>query len=661
LIAVILNVGRGRDPAPEPILVKGLQVAWTRRETVELNDDDAQGGSKRRLTLLWAKGTAAQPAQPGTLDIFFGNNLQRMATWSVFEYDNVNASPLKALVQSRGGTSNNSPLTLQLGPISNGLHTTATAIAAASSAVNAPELAVIDKVPETPTGEDFALFTHDRTGQNSTVTWTWTGNSKAAAVAVQIDTATPPSLESPEDLARRFEPILYFHEAEQDFPSDPKRYLEQCALWRAESPRNKKQSWGGKGNPFPRAPLIEHGKIAARQNETGPGQSFLGATGMGFLTQSASETRFLELGGWRNKAGNAEPEVTEASENAFANRQSVRDQYSPPDSVLSDSRFWYWVEHFDAAALRTVANVAAASGRQSGLTSVFSGLSNPFALCYYLFFPVHEEPLGAGCSNVEAKEFRTCVGEWACVSVLASTSTTGAVTPRYFGFTGRRPTSSGGAYPPHAFDRLERVVMKAAPWTSVTTNDLGQHPKLYVAKGTHSLYLEPGPTSTGGKVEVDPYPVPSDNCGEYNPVGPEGPPVATLVKILVIPFGFVWAAIEALQEPFEGIRFADPVAPDVVPTLDKLGTVIRPKGLSISPGGDFTDWRTDNLTSGTRSYGFMVDRTSQIWWPSINQTTGFRGRWGPIVDPDRGSDREGMVFPDFCAMFLDAIAKIPKP
>jgi hypothetical protein len=114
LIAVILNVGRGRDPAPEPILVKGLQVAWTRRETVELNDDDAQGGSKRRLTLLWAKGTAAQPAQPGTLDIFFGNNLQRMATWSVFEYDNVNASPLKALVQSRGGTSNNSPLTLHI-------------------------------------------------------------------------------------------------------------------------------------------------------------------------------------------------------------------------------------------------------------------------------------------------------------------------------------------------------------------------------------------------------------------------------------------------------------------------------------------------------------------------------------------------------------------
>src|SRR5262249_56665627 len=71
-------------------------------------------------------------------------------------------------------------------------------------------------------------------------------------------------------LVRRFAPILYFHRGENFFPSDAKRYLEHCALWRAQPPFDDKNSWGGIGSPFPRAPLVEAGKIAALAGEAGP-------------------------------------------------------------------------------------------------------------------------------------------------------------------------------------------------------------------------------------------------------------------------------------------------------------------------------------------------------------------------------------------------------
>jgi hypothetical protein len=57
-----------------------------------------------------------------------------------------------------------------------------------------------------------------------------------------------------ETLARQFEPVLFFSANERFFPADAKRYVEQCALWRAQAPFDAKDSWGGKGGPFPRAP-----------------------------------------------------------------------------------------------------------------------------------------------------------------------------------------------------------------------------------------------------------------------------------------------------------------------------------------------------------------------------------------------------------------------
>ncbi|MFF2543153.1 hypothetical protein ACFVUY_11390 [Kitasatospora sp. NPDC058063] len=666
VLAMVLSVGSGQNPAPEPA-VSGLAVAWESVASVEFG---VAGGPGRRLTCYWAKGTGAVPAQPGPLSMNFFDNPQQVVAWSVFEYDEFRGTTRpQVILQAKTADGSGTDLGLNLDPIADARDTTVTALALASAvpSVTAPGFTAIDDVEianQPAGGADASLRTHDRSGQNTAAHWAWSGNTRAAAIAVEVNTnpAAVTPAPTPADRIRAFEPILFLHEQEKDVPSDPKRYLEHGALWKASNPRNKKDSWGGTGGPFPRAPLIARGGIAATQSEAGPGQSFLGEPGEAFITESPSETRFLQLAGWRDTAGASEPDVTSASSNEFADQQAVRDRYDSVDA-LRGSRFWYWAEHFDLDGLGSVSSEGTKKKNPRPDTSgVFSQLERPFALCYYLFFPTHEEALGGGCDSVLASQFRNFVGEWACVAVLASEDGDGTATPKFIGSTGRRPAPTGGTpdnpvYPPHAFDDSRRLVMKAAPWSDVTTNDGGDHPRLFVAKGTHGLYLEPGPES--GRIEVDPYPVPSTNCGGYNPVTDTDYPVAWWVKVFLIPFGFLWALLEAAVEPIPDVAFVDPVAPDIVPSAGTTGTVIRPKGLQIPPGRNLTDWQADDVTLNSRTYGFVVDRPHQIWWPSLDNVTGFRGLWGQPVDPDPNNDREGMAFPDFCAMFLEAIAKIP--
>ncbi len=91
------------------------------------------------------------------------------------------------------------------------------------------------------------------------------------------------------DLVRRFEPILYFHPEEKFFPSDAKRYIEHCALWKANSSFagarfDRKDAWGM---------LIDHNKIAASNAEVSPGDKFLDVPS--FLIDSSTEEHFSNL------------------------------------------------------------------------------------------------------------------------------------------------------------------------------------------------------------------------------------------------------------------------------------------------------------------------------------------------------------------------------
>lgn len=69
------------------------------------------------------------------------------------------------------------------------------------------------------------------------------------------------------------------------------------------------------------------------------------------------------------------------------------------------------------------------------------------------------------------------------------------------------------------------------------------------------------------------------------------------------------------------------------------------------------DWAArQNLSVNGRRYDFIVDRATQVWWPSDGGETGFRGRWGQQVTSDPLGRRSGPRFPDYVTMFLKALA-----
>ena len=223
----------------------------------------------------------------------------------------------------------------------------------------------------------------------------------------------------PADLVRRFEPILYLAKGERFVPSDCKRYLERSALWNSGKPRDAKTSWGQGGPGFPRKPAIARGRISALPGEpslTGSGQ-FLGQSqsgGFPFLFNTGGEEGFLDLTGWKDDRG-----VTKSSENRFADVDDIavlyKDVAAGGDPFLAKSRLWYHAEIFDALRLRPL---LAREGTPRDIKDLFSTLVDPLLLCYYLFFPAHDE--GIACSDdFEDKEiFGSFAGEWACLAIL---------------------------------------------------------------------------------------------------------------------------------------------------------------------------------------------------------------------------------------------------
>jgi hypothetical protein len=126
-----------------------------------------------------------------------------------------------------------------------------------------------------------------------------------------------------------------------------------------------KDSWGGKGAPFPRAPIIDYKGIAAVNVEPG---TFLGDN----LVNTASEERFLDLSGWKTAAGMDEPKVTAASKNTYSNRSAVATRYDTGGD-LADSKYWYHAEMFDDTRLRRLLSTV----RAPNLVKVLDDLKRP--------------------------------------------------------------------------------------------------------------------------------------------------------------------------------------------------------------------------------------------------------------------------------------------
>ena len=152
--------------------------------------------------------------------------------------------------------------------------------------------------------------------------------------------------------------------------------------------------------------------------------------------------------------------------------------------------------------------------------------------------------------------------------------------------------------------------------------------------------------------------------------------------------GIVWTALEGLPlgSGIDAVGTAPErhEQPDLAPEPGDFGTVVHPKDVTLTDpaGAKFVKWAAEPnidvellVPSGNnleayqrviRKYSFIVDREErllgddrpvQIWWPSDDGKSGYRGRWGPFVTDDVHLRRAGMWFPEFWRMFFVALAK----
>ena len=132
-------------------------------------------------------------------------------------------------------------------------------------------------------------------------------------------------------------------------------------------------------------------------------------------------------------------------------------------------------------------------------------------------FPGPRGSAHPSCTNVEAKEFGSFAGDWVCMALLlekgrSRTSAVQSVTDR-----AKRARFRPRACPPRgqaddSDDVARRSVMMVLPFSD--TELIGEHPKIFVANGTHSLYLMAG-TFAVATVRAAPY-----SCGRVEPPTP---------------------------------------------------------------------------------------------------------------------------------------------
>jgi hypothetical protein len=237
-----------------------------------------------------------------------------------------------------------------------------------------------------------------------------------------------------------------------------------------------------------------------------------------------------------------------------------------------------------------------------------------------------------------------------------------------------------GKYAPYQFDDEDRIAMKVLAWRKGTDAapiepvvDGENHPRFYVARGSHSLYTAPGDQ------ELDPYldGAHPNKCGQLDS-GEIVPPApgddgiggdVTMFLVKVLAGGLLesaWGLISACVELVSSAKgfgadfpddTSDPPNNDTVPTAG-AGVVLAPTGVDISGAGSHLErWTTaQQFESNGRHYDFIVDRASQVWWPADNGRSGFRGRWGQRVQQDPLGRRCGPRFPDFAKLFMLALA-----
>lgn len=679
LVVFVMSGGQqlqGATVAPTAVGQPGLtisQLVSTKHPVAELQLTCFRG---------WVNG----PVGNNSLRFDFGTQRQRWCAWTVYEFDDVDATangtqaiaaaPTHiATLASNLDTNHHPPGAMSIAAIALDQHVLNLAPGAGSSNV--------DTLDTNALLADGKLNTLQRAadGQLPSVRWQWTGVANAVSITLSLNPPLPDDdddegvddLTPTERLVRRFEPILFLDANEQFVPVDAKRYLEHCRLWstKAMAAADDRGSWGRyKYSKFPRTPWAEAGTLVGRPEEAG---YFIGHDDVLDAAEDGVEF-WLEMGGWRDLAGTHTGAVDANTVNTYADSAEVARLYTEVPE-LDASKFWYHVEVFDAAKLRQLLGTV----RAPDLTRILAGMNNPTLLCYYIFFPFHEQHgYGQGCeAQVKDQLVGSCGGDWTCVAVLLEgTGADGELVPTYIGLTGEQiwlKDRPGMPFAAHHFDDDSRINLNVMKWSDVTITTENDHPRVHVAAGSHALYAAAGAV-TGLAFPWDAMPV---LCGEWDSdslIPDLTPSWAETAAILIAkmgfgPVGWVYAAIEAEQAlDHHGPQWFPPPYPrDTVYPDPGAGLAIKPQDVIVPDVGvaQYVNWRSrDRLFINNKRYDFIVDRMQQQYWPpepntdaaSVQPQGSFSGRWGPRVENDPLSRRVGQRFPDFWKMFFLAIA-----
>jgi hypothetical protein len=659
---------------PATPTLSGNGLTWERVASVTTDAGD------RRLTCFRAMGDA--PTRD-VVRISFADDIQDVCAWSIVEYTEVatsGSSGAGAVGQSVVATETDVKMVVNLTPADAARDRTVGAIILESTDAEAVSPgAGFSEIHQQNATQFFSngltLQTEDSTTGVGTIAWTWANSQDAAAIVVDVKgkqpttSTTPTSTDPATALIRRFEPILHFHPRESFVPVNAKRFVESAALWAARSPFDDKSSWGT-------APSVKAGQLSTDANA----DHYLGKPEN--IVADKSHERFLELGGWKDASESHEATVTATSTNVYADRTEILRRYN---SDLADSKFWYHAERFDTRRLITLANSVIAPG----LKTTLANFRNPELLCYYLLYPAHEQGVdSATCSNIQAKEVACHTGDWHCIAILLEgdgpTTAADKYTPKFFGITGLRPkpvtTPTGEKFRPYAFDPEGRVTMKVESWRTgspdspVQPDVVGDHPRFYVAHGSHSMYID------AGEHEVSPFDEANSpaGCGHFDTPSAIPPPASDggstpksneeifaifFAKLIAggllgaLGLGYISGLIESIaygSEPFGAGSHPttlDPPKADASPPTGAAGITVRPKNVAV-PGVTSAEpvWPSDG-----HMVDMIVDRSRQVWWPSDDGTAGYRGRWGQRVAADPLPHRAGVKFPEFWKMFLIAL------
>lgn len=635
----------------------------------------------------------------GTLAINFGGQQQDCCTWAVFEYDGVDTTGTNgsnAIVQKSEKRATGQSLSAALdSPVAGSTEnrTVAALLLDTKRTVTAGSgFAEIDSQQPTGGGRTCLLQAQESTAANPVQQsgWSWAGGASAAAIVLELKDAVdgePTSFE--DELAKNFAPILFLHKEEKLVPVNAQRYVEQAAMWqtKATAPIDDKNSW---------TKVFSAGDISTDLNDV----RCLDGLGAGL-------DKFLELGGWKDKAETPEPLVTPTSTNLYANRAQIEKIYNGADPLMTP---WYHAEVLDIKAMKALSSQAATASPDYTplIERIDRNFPNARLLNYYLFFPDHVQSVGgvlptdsSPCDNIEAKEVSCHAADWQCISLLLHSDTpdkADSYVPAYIGLTGLLPAwtkadDGSVVYVPHEFDGDKQTVMKLAEWqpttgpTSGLPATIGTHPKLFVALGSHSLYVSPAGAQSLHAYQPGDWP---DYCGKRDTPRPTEPPpsgdpddpygsdegwfgdlLAALGKFLAglgtggAP-GAVIASLAIGEEGGVGNPLGYPIptdiigdtpTPDATPPITPIDAItIRPAATPVPEEGAVQTWKSkQQADQDGRKYDYLVDRDKQMWWPHPDNEHGYYGRWGQQVAADPMGRRSGPHFPNYVRMFLAAL------